>query len=466
MIKQNRKFLPGVKVVRDVTFPVVYPTSRRPAMEVLSGLVKGGQVMASDVNIENIGHEHLELFKDAFFPRDAMYVSEMLQTVLPELLPRVLLESAKLQATKSDYRAEAEIGQIPHEVRNPSSEIAGRLTLERGWSWPYYGSVDNTPHFIALVAKHALGSNGNIDFLQESFLGVDGERRTILEAIDLALAWIAERRGCSLQGFVESKRMLPHSNPNQVWMDSPDAYFHADGSLPDPDNSVTSIEVQALTYDALVGASEIYEALGNHSRAQDLERQAEGLRASVFKNLWIENFNGGGFSLGGSRNGAGEFKPFLVRKSNIGHLLYSRILDNLSETRMVSSIVEVLMSDDMLAAAGIRTCSTKEVRFYPEAYHNGSVWPWDNYIIAQGLRKHGFIAQADDIEKRIIRIVEETKVYPEFAQGGVGAEVCLNEELVEVWDAGYNFKNTLIQLPQQIQAWTVAAVVAIEGRNS
>jgi glycogen debranching enzyme len=57
-------------------------------------------------------------------------------------------------------------------------------------------------------------------------------------------------------------------------------------------------------------------------------------------------------------------------------------------------LVARLMGPDMWSGWGIRTLSSDHPAYNPHSYQNGSVWPHDNGIIAMGLRRYGFVAEA------------------------------------------------------------------------
>jgi glycogen debranching enzyme len=77
--------------------------------------------------------------------------------------------------------------------------------------------------------------------------------------------------------------------------------------------------------------------------------------------------------------------------STIGHALWSRIV---AEER-IPDVVRRLMAPDMFTGWGIRTLS-KDARFYnPVSFYNGSVWPFDTALIANGLKKHGYVQEAN-----------------------------------------------------------------------
>jgi glycogen debranching enzyme len=93
--------------------------------------------------------------------------------------------------------------------------------------------------------------------------------------------------------------------------------------------------------------------------------------------------------------------------SNPGHCLWTEILDGAKAHK----VADRLMSEELHAGWGIRTLSNKSVAFNPVSYHNGSVWPHDNAIIAEGMRRLGRI---DDMHRLMQGMFEVSQHEGEF----------------------------------------------------
>ena len=199
-------------------------------------------------------------------------------------------------------------------------------------------------------------------------------------------------------------------------------------------------------------------------RAEGLEEMARTLKTQVLAHFWVEDERGGYFALGTDRDEkTGNLRPLTIRTSNMGHLLNSDILSG-DEQEMKSkrdAIVDALFSTEMWSPNGIRTLGKSSVRFRPGSYHNGSVWPWDNYFIGLGLEKCGYKEEACLTYATIGLVIKRAKRYPEFVRGGEGARPLLNSAAIEVPDILYNRQNKVEQPPQDIQLFTVATAVAI-----
>lgn len=474
----NYPLLPGESIRSITKHPERihnrYPSSVRELLRLtrsqhIDDIGKTGPSIASlalesETGIINPDDEHLHLY-EVVFGRDSLRVAIDLINSYPELARSTVMSLAKLQGTSTNIKREEERGRIVHEARDETDPIARRLTRERGWEWPYYGSVDATPEFIRTLTAYAKRSEENYAFLSESYADRDGEERTIAHALEMALEWIANRRLQNKEGLVEFHTPLPLGIENQVWKDSWDAYFHDDGSLANHTKGIASIEVQVTTYDALLDAAELFEdVFGNSSRADSLRAQAHSLSEAIVEHFWTED-KGGYFVLGTDRDENGELRQMKIRTSNMGHTLNSRLLqgDDSERVRMREAVARQILSPEMLCRSGIRTLASDEARFRPGAYHNGSVWLWDTHHIAKGLRRSGYKAEADNIDTRILEVANTTRMFPEYVRGEQDT-IAVNSHTVVLWDSLRNRENVIEQPPQEVQAWTVAAIRATKHR--
>lgn len=472
--KPSLKLLPGEQIVSRTQHPERLRHRQPSTSEQLLRLTRA-------VRLEDIGQtgptvaalsfetettpDHLRLY-EVVFGRDSLRVAIDLIPSHPELARATLLELARLQGTEFEQSREEEPGRIVHEARRHDDPIAQKLTHELGWGWPYYGSVDATPEFIRTLTAYTQRSEENRAFLSEAYIDKAGEQRTIAYALEMALSWIAARRSNNPEGLIEYKSVLPRGIENQVWKDSWDAYHHADGTLANHQQGIASIEVQVTTYDALIDAAEIYEDVFDEVvKAHALRQQADDLRDAILTHFWTDD-KGGYFVLGTDRDDAGDLRQLKIRTSNMGHTLNSRLLkgDEAPIRNMREAVVEQMSDPALLCRAGIRTLAADEVRFRPGAYHNGSVWLWDTHHIAKGLRRLGYPQKADDLDQQMLKAIEETRAFPEYIRGE-SDRIALNTETIVLWDDINQRVNKLEQPPQEVQAWTVAAIRAIKHRN-
>ncbi len=473
ILKKTYRLLPHERLISITAYPVRTFAPNPSSVEQILRLTRSshideigraGPALASlamlDSEVEEpLDHqEHLHLY-EAVFGRDSLRVAIDLIETYPELTRSTIMTLAQLQGTTFDAFREEEPGRIVHEVRDPEDPMARKLTAERGWQWPYYGTVDATPEFIRTLAAYTRSYPENHTFLNELYNDRTGQEHTILDALDKALGWIAQRRAENSEGLIEFKSTLPNGIENQVWKDSWDAYHHADGTIANHKKGIASLEVQISAYDALHDAADLYDRfIDNETRAASLRAQANELYDAIYEHFWTED-KGGYFVLGTDRDDQGNLRQMKIRTSNMGHTLSSRLLEgNDPEViRKRKAVAAQILSPELWCKAGIRTLASDEVRFRPGAYQNGSVWLWDTHHIAQGLRRHGYQDEANQIDNHLIDIVNTTGLFPEYVRGEQD-DFRLNQLEIILWDEDANRQNIVEQAPQEVQAWTVAAI--------
>lgn len=419
-----------------------------------------GPLIASLALPANKDQPALRLY-ETLFGRDALISAYFLLDRFPALARTTLLRLAELQGLSEHAAREEEAGKIVHEARPADDPIAQTLTTTRGWQWPYYGSVDATPLFIILLARYREQHNPN--FLSEEYTDRIGQVRRLSHALAQATQWLLKKTQSNPEGLLESRRLNQAGGTiNQTWKDSPDSYHHADGTLVNPRHGIASIEAQAYAYDALLDAA---ESLPPGPLVQQCREAALRLRTLVLAKFWVEDKEGSYFALGSDRHGDNKLHILKVKTSNMGHMLNSRLLAGQENSVRYKrqALVSTLFTPNLITAHGIRTLAADENRYRPTSYHNGSVWPWDTFYISLGLQRYGFQQEAADLWRRIHNVITATKRFPEFVSGADSAEPLLPTRIIRVYDTVHKIRHTIEQPPQEIQAWTVAAAVALDN---
>ena len=294
------------------------------------------------------------------FGRDGIITAIETLWIAPQIAKNVLLYLAGGQAHQVIPSKDADPGKILHEARSGEMANTGEIPFRE-----YYGTIDATPLFIMLAGMY-YERTADLDLIKE-----------IWPNIKAAINWIDLYGDLDGDGFVEYQHKADNGLTNQGWKDPFDSIMYEDGQMAEP--PIALVEVQAYVY----GAKRLGGVLADHMQEKELSqkliREAETLKKRFNERFWDDSLNCYVLALDAKK------QPCRVISSNAGHCLFTKIADD----DKAEKLAETLLSEDMFSGWGIRTLSAKEKRFNPMSYHNGSVWPHDNALIAYGLSLYG-----------------------------------------------------------------------------
>jgi glycogen debranching enzyme len=315
----------------------------------------------------------------ALFGRDSLITAFMALPFQPHLAATTLEALSELQATERDDFRDAEPGKILHEVRRGWLATLGETPHSA-----YYGSHDATPLFLVLLDEYERWTS-------------DRELVRKLEpAARAAIAWIEGSGDPDGDGYLEYQTRSPKGLRNQGWKDSWNAILFADGRLAEP--PIATCEIQGYAYDARRRTARLARACWNDGAlAERLERDAASLYERFNHDFWLDGR--GHYALALDR----DKRPVDALTSNVGHLLWSGIVP----PERAEAVRDRLMAPDMFSGWGIRTMSSRDAGYSPIEYHDGTVWPHDTAIVAEGLRRYGYGKDASRLARALFEAAEE-----------------------------------------------------------
>ena len=311
------------------------------------------------------------------FGRDSLLTSWMLLPLDARIALGTLQVLADRQGTTRQPSTEEEPGRILHEIRSGLS-VSGTPGVDS----VYYGTADATPLFVMLVGELRRWGTPLADL------------EPLLPHVDRALDWVRTDGDRDGDGFVEYERATPRGLVNQGWKDSFDGVTLPSGAI--PHTPIAMAEVQGYVYAALRARAGLAAAFDDGDLAGELLDRAAALKRAFNDRFWLPHR--GYFALALD----GEKRPVESLASNMGHCLWTGIVDD----EHAPEVAAALMSPEMFSGFGVRTLASSMGAYNPMSYHNGSIWPHDNALVAAGLRRYGFVDEAQQVVRGILDAAE------------------------------------------------------------
>lgn len=483
--------------------PVKLPTfNKRPSIleAYLSALSKDGVLMAAGSAPEFESQIELNLFH-AVFGRDALisallikqasefyYKNQYRQLLFAstrfirhdaelsqfwenvdagKLLGQTIKHLACYQGVQLNLKSESEPGKIPHEIRNQDEDpIAKALHEERGWEFPYFGSIDATMWWVKAVCEMCVQDETFLD--QEIVNQFNGETYSILDCLQSACNYILEL--IDTQGRLTYRRLNPKGIEIQSWRDSYDAISSIKGDLPNFHYKLELFDLSVLALDTLNDLKVLmhrykndFENSKNRISMFEIQYGIDCLTNRLWSEYWVSTPEGRGYFAMGLQDGQNGKVIFdSIASSNLTWLHSSlfahptdALLDKVRKKRREDIIISVypqLCNNPF----GVATLSDRSNRYHPCGYHTGNIWLFDSAMCVISMLKIGRKDLAREIAHRVISTVEENNCYPELV--GLYGQ---NQLQIDVWDEHDKQPNRICQPGQPLQTWTLAGYILL-----
>lgn len=350
------------------------------------------------------------------FGRDGIITGIETLWLIPEISRDVLSFLASKQATELIPEKDAEPGKILHEARTGEMANTGEVPFKE-----YYGTIDATPLFIMLAGMY-YERTADLDLIKR-----------LWPNIRAAIEWINKYGDLDADGFVEYEHKAKNGLTNQGWKDSYDSIMDEFGEL--AETPIALCEVQAYVYAAKQHAAKLALILNEPDLADHLSKEARELKHNFNEKFWDKELKCYVLALDGNK------KPCRVISSNAGHCLFTGIADE----DKARTLADTLLGSDMFSGWGIRTLSSSAKRYNPMSYHNGSIWPHDNALIAYGLAQYG-------LREHVLKLTQA------IFQASLYIELQRLPELYCGFERRQSEGPTLYPVACSPQAWSVAVV--------
>jgi glycogen debranching enzyme len=305
------------------------------------------------------------------FGRDSLLTAWMCLPLDASLAVGTLQTLAELQGRRAHPPTEEEPGRILHELRLGPENVHALGGMQ------YYGTVDASPLFVALLAEARRWGAG------------DPEVSALLPAADAALSWMEHYGDRDGDGFLEYQRATDRGLSNQGWKDSWDGINDAAGHLVEA--PVALAEAQGYAYAALLARAELADEFGDPQLADTCRQRASKLRQRFAEEFWLPNEGYFAVALDGAK------RPLDAITSNPAHCLWSGIVND----EQAAMVIRRMAQPDMDSGFGLRTLSEQMGAYNPMSYHNGSVWPHDTALAVAGLIRYAHLPGAVELAHRL-----------------------------------------------------------------
>lgn len=297
--------------------------------------------------------------------------------------------------------------------------VPNRLNLEG----VLYNTTDGTPRFVMQVHDY-LKYTGDTAFVKE-----------IYPSVKIAT-------DASLRLYTDEKGYLTHADAD-TWMDA-----KRQGRYPCSPRGNRAVDVQALWYTQLMNAADLARYMNKEEDAQCWSKAAEHLRSSFEQDFVDTATNSIYDHLNTDGSGDMQFRP---------NAIYA--LDLISDSDLKMHETKEVW-ERLVYPWGVSSLDQYDEQFYPyheqwhryhkdDAYHNGTIWLWNNGMAMQRMIENGQQDIAYALFKNMNRqalaegavgsLSENADAWPRAGQtwvrrSGTFLQAWSNSEHIRVWN--------------------------------
>ncbi len=259
---------------------------------------------------------------------------------------------------------------------DPESETYGRIPNRANLEGILYNTTDGTPRFV-IQALQLAEYSGDTEFLHELY-----------PAIKMSI-------DASIKNYIDEKGYLTHADAD-TWMDV------KRNGIPGSPRGNRANDIQALWYAQLVAGSKIAAMLDDMASAEDWS----GLAVHMASNFERDFCNKEGSYIYDHINADGS--PDLQFRPN---QLYC--FDLVSDDDFKQKVTRRTW-EELVYPWGVASLAQWDSQFHPQhenwhyyhkddAYHNGTIWLWNNGIAMQRMIEYGQVDAAWELFKNMNR---------------------------------------------------------------
>ena len=304
---------------------------------------------------------------------------------------------------------------------DPASETYGRIPNRANLEGILYNTTDGTPRFV-IQAYQLAQYSGDTEFLHELY-----------PAIKMSI-------DASIKNYTDSKGYLTHADAD-TWMDV------KRNGIPGSPRGNRANDIQALWYEQLTAGSKIAALMGDEGSAEEWS----GLATMLASNFESDFCDKEGSLIYDHLNADGsadlQYRP---------NQLYC--FDLIGDSEFKEKVTRRAW-EELVYPWGVASLAQWDLQFHPQhenwhyyhkddAYHNGTIWLWNNGIAMQRMIEYGQVEPAWELFKNMNRqalhegavgsLSENADAHPREGQSwvkrsGTFLQAWSNAEHLRVW---------------------------------